>query len=285
MKKILLSLCAGLCACLLASAQGGPVEIDVWPGGAPNDSGLTGPEQPLENGRVANITRAVLYVYPAEHPNGMAVIMCPGGGYVRLAMNHEGHDMAAWFNGQGITYAVLKYRMPNGKLEVPISDGLQAIRILRSRAAEWGIDPAKVGIMGASAGGNLATQVSTHFTSPDDRPDFQVLFYAVTRMGSRPAAMVGEGATQERIDFYTSLKQVSSRTPPAFIMCSADDSSVPPVNSTDYFLALRAAGVGAALHIYPSGGHGWGFQDSFRYKREWTGELEKWLRDFAAGRL
>ena len=274
-KKILTLLLAASC-CLLAAAQG-PVEIDVWPNGAPNDSGLTGPEQPLENGRVANITRATLTVYPAAKPNGIAVIMCPGGGYRRLAMNHEGHDMAPWFNNLGVTYAVLKYRMPNGKIEVPLSDGLRAIEILRERAAEWGIDPHKVGIMGASAGGNLATQVATHFTSASDRPDFQVLFYAVTRVGSNPTLMLGEKPSQERIDRYTSVLQVNAQTPPAFIMCSADDTSVPCVNSIEYFQALRAHGVGATLHIYPSGGHGWGFQDTFLFKREWTGELERWL--------
>ena len=245
------------CCCIAAMAQNKPVEIDVWPAGAPNDSGLTGPEQPLENGRVANITRATLYVYPAAKPNGMALIMCPGGGYIRLAMNHEGHDMAPWFNNLGITYAVLKYRMPNGQIEVPISDGLRAIEILRERATEWGIDPHKIGIMGASAGGNLATQVATHFSSAADRPDFQVLFYAVTRVGSRPEAMLGQNPSQERIDRFTTVKQVNAATPPAFIMCSADDTSVPPVNSIEYFQALREKGVSATLHIYPSGGHGW----------------------------
>ena len=278
-KKILSLLLAASC-CVLAVAQSGPIVLDVWPDGAPNDSGLTGPEQPLENGRVANITRATLTVYPAARPNGMAVIMCPGGGYRRLAMNHEGYDMAPWFNNLGITYAVLKYRMPNGRIEVPLSDGLRAVEILREHAAEWGIDPHKVGIAGASAGGNLATQVATHFTSASDRPDFQVLFYAVTRMGSNPALMLGEKPSQERIDEYTSVKHVTPQTPPAFIMCSADDTSVPCINSIEYFLALREKGVGATLHIYPSGGHGWGFQDTFLFKREWTGELERWLGNF-----
>lgn len=279
MKRILLSLLAASC-CLLAAAQKGPVVVDVWPAGAPNDSGLTGPETELGNGRVGNITKATLTVYPAAKPNGIAVIMCPGGGYIRLAMNHEGYDMAPWFNNLGITYAVLKYRMPNGKIEVPVSDGLRAVEILRERAAEWGIDPHKIGIMGASAGGNLATQVATQYSSAADRPDFQVLFYAVTRVGSRPDAMLGQNPSQERIDRYTTVKRVNASTPPAFIMCSADDTSVPPINSIEYFQALRQNGVSATLHIYPSGGHGWGFQDTFAYKREWTGELERWLATF-----
>ena len=276
MKRILLSLLAAA-SCLLAAAQRGPVVIDLWPTGAPNDNGLTGPETDLGNGRVGNISQPTLTVYPAAQPNGLAVVMCPGGGYIRLAMNHEGHDMAPWFNNLGITYAVLKYRMPNGQIEVPISDGLRAIELLRERAAEWGINPHKIGIMGASAGGNLATQVATHFSSAADRPDFQVLFYAVTRVGSRPDAMLGQNPSPERVARYTTVEQVNASTPPAFIMCSADDTSVPPVNSIEYFQALRAKGVSATLHIYPTGGHGWGFQDTFAYKREWTGELERWL--------
>jgi acetyl esterase/lipase len=277
MKRILLSVLAA-CGCLLAAAQKGPVEIDLWPTGAPNDSGLTGPEQPLENGRLANVTHPTLTVYPAAKPNGMAVVMCPGGGYIRLAMNHEGHDMAPWFNNLGITYAVLKYRMPNGHIEVPVSDALRAIEILRERCTEWGIDRRKIGIMGASAGGNLATQAATHYSSAADRPDFQVLFYAVTRVGSRPDAMFGENPSQERIDRFTTVKRVNASTPPAFIMCSADDTSVPPINSIEYFQALREKGVSATLHIYPSGGHGWGFQDTFVFKQEWMAELERWLR-------
>ena len=175
--KRLLTLCLLLLAAGYAVAQPKAIEVDLWPNGAPKENGLTGPEQPLENGRVANISRATLYIYPAPTPNAPAIIACPGGGYRRLAMNHEGHDMATWFNKQGITYAVLKYRMPNGDITIPISDALKAIRTLRERAAEWNIDPAKVGIMGASAGGNLAAQAATQFTSKEDRPDFQILFY------------------------------------------------------------------------------------------------------------
>src|SRR4051794_1766201 len=169
---------------ITATAQQ-PVVMNLWPNGAPTDNGVTGEEQKLENGRVANITNPTLTVYPVKSGNGMAIISCPGGGYIRLAMQHEGHDMAAWFNGQGITYAVLKYRMPNGHQEVPFNDAQQAIKLMRQHAKEWGFDPNKLGIMGASAGGHLASTAATHFTSDETRPDFQILFYPVITMDGR----------------------------------------------------------------------------------------------------
>ena len=156
-----------------------PVELELWPDGAPNSNGITTPEQKLENNRISNVSEPTLTVYPAAKPNGLAVVACPGGGYIRLAMNHEGHDMADWFNAQGITYAVLKYRMPNGHHDVPLSDAHQAIRLMREHANEWHIQ--KVGIMGASAGGHLASTAATHYTA-GTRPDFQILFYPVISM-------------------------------------------------------------------------------------------------------
>ena len=264
-----------------AVAQPKPIEIDLWPNGAPKENGLTGPEQPLENGRVANISRATLYIYPAPTKNAPAIISCPGGGYRRLAMNHEGHDMATWFNKQGITYAVLKYRMPNGDIAIPISDALQAVRTLRERADEWNIDPQKVGIMGASAGGNLAAQAATQFTSEEDRPDFQILFYPFIMMSKWHAQSLLMGdASDEAVDRYWASKQVKENTPPAFLLCSADDRTVPCQNSIEYFQALRAKGIQATLHIYPSGGHGWGYEEWMPYKREWTAELERWIEQW-----
>lgn len=261
-------------------AQVKPIVVDLWPDGAPKENGLTGPEQPLENGRVANISRATLYVYPAAKSGAPAVIACPGGGYRRLAMNHEGHDMATWFNKQGVTFAVLKYRMPNGDIEIPISDALQAIRTLRERAEEWNVDPKRVGIMGASAGGNLAAQVATHYTSEEDRPDFQILLYAALTAHKQAAASLFRGdGSDEMLNHYTPSKQVSEQTPPAILFSSADDRTVPCRNSIDYFLALREKGVRAALHIYPAGGHGWGYEERMPYKREWTAELERWLAE------
>lgn len=281
MMKRILTLALLLLAAGYAVAQPKPIEIDLWPNGAPKENGLTGPEQPLENGRVANISRATLYIYPAPTKNAPAIISCPGGGYRRLAMNHEGHDMATWFNKQGITYAVLKYRMPNGDIAIPISDALQAVRTLRERADEWNIDPQKVGIMGASAGGNLAAQAATQFTSEEDRPDFQILFYPFIMMSKWHAQSLLMGdASDEAVDRYWASKQVKENTPPAFLLCSADDRTVPCQNSIEYFQALRAKGIQATLHIYPSGGHGWGYEEWMPYKREWTAELERWIEQW-----
>lgn len=261
------------------------VELPLWPNGVPNSNELSGAEQRQNNGEVSNVTEPTLTVYPAARPNGMAIIMCPGGGYSRLAMNHEGHDMAPWLNTQGITYAVLKYRMPNGHHEVPLSDAEQAIRLLREHAAEWGVNPQRVGIMGASAGGHLAASLATLYSSDKSRPDFQILFYPVISMqkgithGGSRKNLLGESPSQKLEQKYSLERQVSPRTPQAFIMLSSDDDVVPPINGIGYFLALRDHKVPASLHAYPIGGHGWGFRDSFTYKRQWTEELEKWLRD------
>lgn len=269
---------------MMLSAQDS-VELPLWPDGAPNTNGLTGEQEELEGGRVANVTCPTLTVYRPAKPNGMAVIMCPGGGYALLATGHEGHDMAAWFTTQGITYAVLKYRMPNGHNEVPLSDAEQAIRLMRKYAKEWNVNPRRIGIMGASAGGHLAASLATLCGSDATRPDFQILFYPVISMqkgvthGGSRKNLIGEMPSAELEQKYSLERQVSSRTPQAFLMLSADDTTVPPVNSINYFFALRGQNVPATLHVYPTGGHGWGFRDSFTYKRQWTGELEKWLRE------
>lgn len=262
-----------------------PVELPLWPNGTPNNNELTNSGQNHNNEWVSDVTTPTLTVYPASHPNGMAIIMCPGGGYGGLAMKHEGHDMAPWFNTQGITYAVLKYRMPNGHHEVPLSDAEQAIRMVREHAAEWGVNPQRVGIMGASAGGHLAASLATLYSGDKTRPDFQILFYPVISMqkgvthGGSRKNLIGENPSQELEQKYSLERQVSPRTPQAFIMLSSDDDAVPPINGIGYFLALRDHKVPASLHAYPTGGHGWGFRDNFTYKRQWTEELEKWLRE------
>lgn len=256
-----------------------PLELKLWPEGMPNDNGMTCQE---ENG-VLYVAEPTLTVYPATEGNGMAIVACPGGGYGKLAMDHEGKDMAAWFNNQGITYAVLKYRMPNGHKEVPLSDARQAMRILRHRAGEWQLK--RIGIMGFSAGGHLASTVATHFGDEESHPDFQILFYPVismdpeyTHRGTHDNLLGKQPAKEEEDDFSNEL-HVDGNTPPAFILHSSDDRSVPVAHSLNYYMALLRHQVPATLHIYPIGGHGWGYRDSFTYKREWTGELEKWLRE------
>ena len=257
-------------------------EFPLWPNGAPNTNGIVEQESEARANRPTNITSPTLTVYVAKNSNGKAIVACPGGGYVHLAMDHEGHDMAAWFNAQGITYAVLKYRMPNEHHEVPLSDALQAIRLVREHAEEWNIE--KVGIMGSSAGGHLASTAATHYTD-DSRPDFQILFYPVISMdlsichkGSRER-LIGKTPTDELVQLYSNELKVSAQTPPAFIMHSSDDRVVPVENSLRYYQALVKNKVPASLHCYPTGGHGWGYNDNFKYKRQWTGELEKWLRE------
>lgn len=282
MKTIIFSVLLSVATML--SAQN-TMELPLWPAGAPNSNGLSGAEEMLDGGRVSHVSTPSVTVYKAEKPNGMAIIMCPGGGYALLAMNHEGHDMAPWLNAQGITYIVLKYRMPNGHYEVPLSDAEQAIRLVRRHAKEWNIRPDRIGIMGASAGGHLAASLATLYSSEETRPDFQVLLYPVISMqtgvthGGSRQNLLGKEPSQELTEKFTLEKQVNERTPQAFLVLSADDRSVPPANGIHYFEALLQHQVPATLHVYPTGGHGWGFRDAFPYKRQWTGELEKWLRE------
>lgn len=262
-----------------------PIELKLWPEGAPNTNEIKGKELEAEKNRISQVTDPTLTVYLPKKGNGMMIIMCPGGGYSRLAMDHEGHDMAAWFNTQGIAYAVLKYRMPNGHSEVPLSDAEQAIRIARKHAQEWNVNSEKIGIMGASAGGHLASTLATHYGSKETRPDFQILLYPVVSMdeqithrGSRDN-LLGNQQTEEQIKLFSNELQVPADAPQAFIVLSSDDRAVPAENSIRYYLSLLANKIPASMHIYPIGGHGWGFRDNFTYKREWTGELEKWLRE------
>lgn len=226
-------------------------------------------------------TEATLTIYPASKPNGQAIIACPGGGYAGIAVTHEGHEMAEWFNTQGITYAVLHYRMPYGNHEIPLSDTHQAIRYMRKHADKWDIK--QLGIMGFSAGGHLASTAATHFTS-ETRPDFQILFYPVvtmkdaTHQGSKNN-LLGNDPDENLVNFYSNELQVNEQTPPAFIMHSSDDKSVPVINSINYYQAMVKHGVSASMHLYPIGGHGWGYNESFPYKPQWKNELEKWLKE------
>ena len=259
-----------------------PEIIKLWGSkGAPTDNGLAGQETKEGNG-YKNVAEAELWCYPAKKANGKAIVCCPGGGYTHLAFAHEGTDMAQWFNNQGITFCVLKYRMPNQHNGVPLEDVKQALKVVRDHERDWGVDKRKVGIMGSSAGGHLASTAATHLSSAEG-PNFQVLLYpvismdqSITHRGSREN-LIGKNPTEMVVKGFSNELCVSETTPKAFIVFSADDKVVVPENTIRYAQALIAHKVPCTIHMYPIGGHGWGYRDSFTYKREWTGELEKWL--------
>ncbi len=228
-----------------------------------------------------------VYLPDPATATGRAVVACPGGGYTHLATDHEGYDWAPFFNKQGIALAVVKYRFPKGDHTIPIADATAAVKIMRDSAATWGLNPRDIGIMGSSAGGHLASTVATH-AAPGERPDFQILFYPVitmdksfTHIGSHDN-LLGKDATPEMELLFSNEKQVTSDTPPAFIVFSDDDDVVPPMNGVKYYAALHNNGVPAVIHIYPSGGHGWGIREGFRYKAEMQADLIAWLNSFKA---
>ena len=224
-----------------------------------------------------------------ELATGRAVVACPGGGYSGLAVNHEGYDWAPYFNKQGIALIVLKYRMPKGDRTLPISDAEAAMKMVRDSADVWNLNPNDIGIMGSSAGGHLASTIATH--APEAlRPNFQILFYPVitmdksfTHMGSHDN-LLGMDASADLEKEFSNEKQVTKETPRAFIVYSDDDKVVPPANGVNYYLALNKKGVPSVLHIYPTGGHGWGIREDFLYKSEMQNELTSWLRSFKAPR-
>ena len=224
-----------------------------------------------------------------ELATGRAVVACPGGGSSGLAVNHEGYDWAPYFNKQGIALIVLKYRMPKGDRTLPISDAEAAMKMVRDSADVWNLNPNDIGIMGSSAGGHLASTIATH--APEAlRPNFQILFYPVitmdksfTHMGSHDN-LLGKDASADLEKEFSNEKQVTKETPRAFIVYSDDDKVVPPANGVNYYLALNKKGVPSVLHIYPTGGHGWGIREDFLYKSEMQNELTSWLRSFKAPR-
>lgn len=248
-------------------------------------------EMPLWQGTPEYVTDAAdtakLYVYlpKADKATGRAVIICPGGGYAHLSMGHEGKDWAPFFTRQGIAAIVLKYRMPNGDWRVPVGDAEEAVRLVRRHAAEWNIDPSQVGIMGFSAGGHLASTVATQSES-DARPDFQILFYPVitmmpdiTHQGSHDN-FLGEKPKKKMEQQFSNDTQVSRLTPRAFIVLSDDDRAVLPANGASYYMELYRHDVPATLHIYPDGGHGYGYREEFPYHLEMLLELKAWLSTF-----
>jgi acetyl esterase/lipase len=261
-----------------------PAEL-LWPGGAPGAVGADDADKP-----------AITVYLPAGRRTATAVVVCPGGGYGALAIDHEGHQVARWFNSIGVAAFVLKYRLgPRYRHPIQLGDAQRAIRTVRSRAAQYAIAADRIGIMGFSAGGHLASTAATHFdggnaAAPDpvdragSRPDFAILGYPVisfttefTHQGSR-RNLLGDNPDPELVKLLSNELQVTRETPPTFLFHTNEDRGVPPENSVLFYLALRKAGVPAELHVYEKGPHGVGLAATDATLGTWPGRLADWLR-------
>ncbi|HXK59380.1 MAG TPA: alpha/beta hydrolase [Acidobacteriota bacterium] len=283
--------------------QAETITVKVWPDGPPGAriSAEYQEETVFDQGkpRIKKVTDPVLLVYlpPPEKANGTAVVICPGGGYTLLAIDHEGYDIAAWLNEMGIAGIILKYRLPSDQIMEdktigPLQDAQEAIRIVRRRAAEWRIDPNRIGIMGFSAGGHLAATASTHFAdvtyTPADstsaRPDFSILLYPVISLqrpyvhGGSRNNLLGPEPDEALVERFSNERHVAPDTPPAFLVHSGDDRSVPVNNSIVYYQALLANDVPAELHIYQKGGHGYGLAPQGGTESGWPEACRRWLK-------
>ena len=278
--------------------------IRVWEGSIPG--AIENPSYKTETihvdgnkPRLTKVTDPTLAFFPApaDKATGTAIVICPGGGYARLAINTEGTLVAEWLNSFGISAFVLAYRLPSDAIMVdksigPLQDGQEAIRDVRRHAREWKIDPHKVGIMGFSAGGHLAATASTHFAdtvyqhsdTTSARPDFSVFIYPVISMDSTithrgsKVNLLGLAPSKETARYFSADQCVSKETPPAFIVQAADDRTVPVQNSIAYFLALNKEGISCELHIYESGGHGFGLGGGTGTKSTWPESFRTWLQ-------
>lgn len=226
----------------------------------------------------------ILVYQPAKHEKAApAVLICPGGAYAFLAMDHEGRDMAKWYASNGFVAVVLKYRLPKGAYEIPLEDAEKAMSVIRGNAGKWNLDAKKVGVIGSSAGGHLAASLST-LAADANRPDFAILYYPVisfdnlnTHIGSKKNLLGKEADSKELTERYSLQKQVDDKTPKTLLLLSDDDKVVPPMNSILYYTALNEHHIPASLHMFPNGGHGWGIQFDFTYYQEVKDLIQKWL--------
>jgi acetyl esterase/lipase len=270
----------------LWSEQEIPDAYPLWSAGAPGATGDT------------NFDKPALWRFPApaDRANGTAVVVCPGGGYGGLALGHEGKDVAEYFNALGVSAYVLRYRhAPRYKHPIPLGDAQRALRTVRANASQWNIDPTRVGIMGFSAGGHLASTLATHFDAgqsdaadPIDRvscrPDFAILCYPVVAFGTEfnhkgsQKNLLGESPDPALVESLANHKQVTANTPPTFLYHTNADAGVPAENSVLFYLALRQAKVPAELHIYEQGRHGLGLATDDPVLGTWSGRLTDWLK-------
>lgn len=274
--------------------QAQDMTVKLWDNSsAPHSNNLTGPEKDEGEVRISNTTEAALYIYEAaaDKATGQAIVICPGGGYWLLAMGHEGHDLAKWLAENGITAAVLKYRMPNGNVHVPMEDAAEAVRYMKTKYPKRK-SLTQVGISGFSAGGHLAASTGVGLLEANGdkskravlRPDFMVLFYPVISSDPKYSHagsfnnLLGKGYTEETRKAWSPELLVSEKTPQALFILSDDDKAVKPTNSTLLYNAMKKLNIPASLHILPEGGHGWGMRDSFRYKAVWQQTVLDYLK-------
>lgn len=295
MRSFYLSVAATVLFSFRLLAQDAP--IPLYPKGVPNSK--PAPANYVEkivNGGGSMVTDPTLTPYFPEKgkANGAAIVICPGGGYIHLALGHEGADIGKKFAEIGVTAFVLKYRLPSDQIMVdktigPLQDAQRAIQMVRERAAEWGIDPARVGIIGFSAGGHLASTAGTHFDkavidNPNNislRPDFMILLYPVIDFGEfahkgSKTFLIGADAPADKVDLYSNQKQVTANTPPTMLVHAEDDNTVPVQNTLMFYDALLKNKVKAEMIIYPAGGHGFGLNNRTT-KDKWFDNAVNWL--------
>ena len=281
----MIALAASL-SCLGAAVEP-KVEL-LWPDGAPGAKGEAEGDKPT----------LTIYLPAPEKATGAAVVICPGGGYGALAMDHEGHQIGQWLNSFGVAGFIVKYRHRNSGAgyghPAPLQDAQRAIRTVRSRAQEWGVDPNRIGILGFSAGGHLASSAATHFNESfceakdkidrvSCRPDFAVLVYPVisltepfTHTGSR-RNLLGADADPALVEKMSNERQVTPQTPPTFLIATWEDRGVPVENSISFYLALRKTKVPAEMHIFLKGPHGFGLGQKLEATSAWPKLCEKWM--------
>jgi acetyl esterase/lipase len=290
-----------LFAAALPLAQAAPPAsgsvLPLWPEGVPGAKAGLGLER-NEDGRTSNVSEPTLTVYgPAvDHPNGTAVIIAPGGGYVRLSTQREGEQYATWLSTLGITSFVLKYRMAEFGHPAPLQDVLRAVRLVRQQAADFHVNPGRIGVMGSSAGGHLAASAGTLFDHPlgrtgaaidkiSARPDFLMLLYPVITMdapavhaGSRKA-LLGAAPDPEALQLMSLEKQVTPATPPTLLIHTQADATVPVENSILFYQALTRAKVPAEMYLFEHGSHGMGMRAGLGTASSWPRRAEEWLKD------
>lgn len=292
MRKALLALL--LLSAALAQAQ--TRVLALWPEGVPNARIAPGPER-LDDERVSNVSQPTLTVYPAAYDRASktAVVICPGGGYTFLSNTREGQQYAQWLSSLGVTAFVLKYRLSDYGHPAPLQDVLRAIRLVRSHAAEYGVAPDRIGVMGSSAGGHLAASAATLYNDPagrtgtaldavSARPDFALLMYPVITMeapaahaGSRES-LLGKAPSPELVRLMSVERQVTADTPPTLLIHSQDDGLVPVENSILFYQALTRAHVPAEMYLFEHGGHGMGMRLGQGTASDWPRRAEEWLR-------